>query len=277
MDSREIKKQLDDLCGSHGLSKLIKRVQELEQSHLYMVSKEYGRFVNQFGLFFDVINEIMLGANYIPKEDWPKHRSLQYILINHNIKFLYSSFDQLTKGFWENSFVLSRPAYEAFIRVLYVSLHPEDSDTAFVEQKGKRKFNVTNFIRDELNVDWNDYKFYSVVSHSNKYKVLRDYVQIVKDGQKEPIVIKHKFEELEFEMGLNLLVFLCVVYLRMSIKLIATSYNESLPESLVQKAGKLADLWQNMMKTHTKRYWPQVANDIDKVFDKIISAEKIKD
>jgi hypothetical protein len=274
MDSVEIKRQMDTLCSEHGPSKLIPRIEELKNSHKYLVSKEYGRFIDQFGVFFDVTNEIILGANYIPKESWPKHRSLQYVLINRNIKFIYSAFDQLIGGFWENSFVLGRPAYEAFLRVLFISLHPEDSDSAMLEQKGKRKFTVVNFIKDELKMDWHDYEFYSILTHSNKYMVLRDYVKISKEGQTEPIVIKHKFEKLEFEMALNFLIFLCVVYLKMVTQLLATSTNDSLPKDLVEKAEKLANLWQNSMKTHVKDYWPRVAVDIDNIFLIIEKHEK---
>lgn len=276
MDSTEIIKEMDALCADHGSSEVIDRITELKQAHIFKVSKEYGRFIHQFGVFFDVVNKIILGANYIPKDTWPEHRALQYLLINRNIKYVYSSFEQLIGGFWEDSFVLARPAYEAFLRVAFISLYPEDSDSAFFNQKGKRRFNATNFIKDDLKMNWHDYEFYSILTHSNKYRVVKDYVKLKNEGQLEPIAIKHKFEKLEFEMGVNFLIALNVIYLKMVTQLLATSTNDSLPESLIKKANKLTDLWQNSMKTHNKGYWPRVSDDIDRVFTLIKTAESIK-
>lgn len=270
-----IKTGLDKICNEHGKSKVIQSITNLKLANAARFQVDYGRFKDQFGVFFDVLNEVLLGVNYIPHDKWPDYRGLQFILITHNIKFINSAFEQLNCGLWEDTFVLARPAYEAFIRTLYISFHPHNKEASVIYQKDRKKrFNLTNFIKDELKLEWNDYAFYSITAHSNSWKVIKEYISVTQNGLKEPIAIRLKYEKMEIEIAINYLIFLGVVYLKMAKQLFADSNNGSLPKSLTDKADYLANLWQDSMKTHNKEYWPQVSNDITKIFDMIKTKEQ---
>lgn len=115
----ELRQHLDQMCERHGGSEDISRIYDYERYHQQRVLKEWGRFVSQFESFFDLLNNILVGVNFVPKDTWPEHRNLQYLLCANNVLFFYNSFDRLIKGHPTESMVLSRPLFETFIRIVY--------------------------------------------------------------------------------------------------------------------------------------------------------------
>src|SRR5262245_13365868 len=97
---KEIGERLQAMCKAHGPSKDILRLHAYENERTAFVVEQYGGFVSQFELFFDVINNLVVGANYLPKVNWPPHRSIQFLLVANNIRFLYNSFESLVKTYW---------------------------------------------------------------------------------------------------------------------------------------------------------------------------------
>src|SRR6185369_11020910 len=118
MDSNTdyIRGELDRLCAEIAPSKVISDIGDYQSEHFERVLRDYGRFISQFELYFEQITDMFRAVNYIDKMGWPKHRSVQYLLVVHNLKSLYSSFDRLIHGFYEDSSILSRPVYEAFVK-----------------------------------------------------------------------------------------------------------------------------------------------------------------
>lgn len=269
-----VKKRFDELCDT-GPSQVILDISRYEQGHLRKVSKEYGRFVAQFKLFYDLVVEITRRVNYIEKSNWPKHRSVQFMLIVHNLKNIYSSFDRLVKGFYEDSIVLDRPAYEAFIKVIYITCYPDDPLSVVSGRKSSsgRRFNLTNFVKDELKLDWRDYRLFSIISHAKAYSVLTEAVRISREGQKEPITLEFKFDEKLFELGANDIIFLLLVYLKIIVCLFTTSHNHILKKEMVEKAKELIVLRQKSMSLHPKDYWPHVIKDTEDIFKMIEEVE----
>jgi len=269
-----LKKRFDELCDTEP-SQVVLDINRYEQDHLRKVLKEYERFVAQFELFYDLIVKITQGVNYIEKSNWPKHRSVQFMLIVHNLKNIYSSFDRLVKGFYEDSIVLDRPAYEAFIKVIYITCYPDDPYSVVSGRKSssERKFNLTNFVKDELKLDWSDYRLFSIISHAKAYSVLTEAVKISREGQKEPIALKFEFDEKLFELGVNNIIFLLLVYLKIIVCSFATSYNYILKKEMVEKAKELIMLSEKGMSLHPKDYWPQVIKDTEDIFKMIEEVE----
>jgi len=269
-----LKKRFDELCDTKP-SQVVLDINRHEQGHLRKVLKEYGRFVGQFELFYDLIVEITRRVNYIEKPNWPKHRSVQFMLIVHNLKNIYSSFDRLVKGFYEDSIVLDRPAYEAFIKVIYITCYPDDPYSVVSGRKSSsgRKFNLTNFVKDELKLDWRDYRLFSIISHAKAYSVLTEAVKISGEGQKEPIALEFTFDEKLFELGANYIAFLLLVYLKIIVCLFTTSYNNILRKEMVEKAKKLIALGQKGMSLHPKDYWPQLMKDTEDIFKMVQEVE----
>lgn len=269
-----LKRKFDDLCDTEP-SQVVLDINRCEQAHSRKVLKEYGRFVAQFDLFYDLIVKITGGVNYIEKSNWPKHRSVQFMLIVYNLKSIYSSFDRLVKGSYEDSIVLDRPAYEAFIKVIYITCYPDDPLSVVSGRKSSsgRKFNLTNFVKDELKLDWSDYHLFSIISHAKAYSVLKEAIKISREGQKEPIALELKFDEELFELGVNYIIFLLLVYLKIIVCLFTTSYNHILKEEMVEKAKELIVLREKIMSLHPKDYWPQVIKDTEDIFKMIEEVE----
>lgn len=269
-----LKKRFDELRDTEP-SQVVLDINRYEQDHLRKVLKEYERFVAQFELFYDLIVKITQGVNYIEKSNWPKHRSVQFMLIAHNLKNIYSSFDRLVKGFYEDSITLDRPAYEAFIKVIYITCYPDDPFSVVSGRKSSsgRKFNLTNFIKDELKLDWHDYRLFSIISHAKAYSVLTEAVKISREGQKEPIALKFKFDEKLFELGGNYIIFLLLVCLKIIVCLFTTSYSHILKKEMVEKAKELIMLSEKGMSLHPKDYWPQVIKDTEDIFKMIEEVE----
>jgi len=72
------------------------------------VLQQYGRFIAQFEMFIGLLVEIVEDINYIDKRDWPKYRSVQFILRVQNLKTLESIFNRLTRGSYEDALILIR-------------------------------------------------------------------------------------------------------------------------------------------------------------------------
>jgi hypothetical protein len=273
----ELRDKLDQICQNHGPSRDFLSIYAYENDHATMVLKEYGRFVSQFELFFDLLNDLIVGVNFIPKSSWPPQRSIQFLLAANNVRFFYNSFDRLIKGFWVESMVLSRPIFEAFIKIVFASCYPAIADAALVPKRsdGKR-FNLTGFIRDDLRLDWLTYRLWSTVAHSNTYEVLGDLSSL---RAKTPALICMKlgFDKTEFESALNLLMFVAQAHLRAVIGLFVTSFGKELTEDLVQKAQALTDLWGKAMRRHPKEHWPRVMDDLDYVFEIVKASETGQD
>ena len=275
--SDEIREKLDQMCQAHGPSRDFLSIHDYELDHASLVLKEYGRFVSQFELFFDTLNDLIVGINYIPKASWPPQRSIQFLLAANNVRFFYSSFDRLIKGFWVESMVLSRPVFEAFIKIVFASCHPSIFDAVLVQKRsdGKR-FNLTGFIRDDLRLNWITYRLWSAIAHSNSYEIFKD-LSSIRDKKTPLISMKLAFDKKEFEAALNLLLFVAIAYLHTILKLFITSYDKEINQDEVQKAQLLTELWKASLRNNPKDHWRKVMDDLDYVFEIVMAAEAGQD
>lgn len=269
-----IKKEYDALCATRLPSVVMSDIAKFQTKHLQKVSHEYGRFINQFELQYDLITGLFLKVNYIEKTDWPKHRWAQLLFFVHNLKSLYSSFERLVSGFYEDSFILARPAYEAFIKSTYINCEPKDPFAIISDRKvGKEKFRITKFIRDDLKLAWHDYKLFSSWTHANQFSVLKEAIDIHRFGQTGTISLKFKFDQKLFELGINDLNFLLLVNLKSLVSLFATKTNDVLKPEMLEDAYKLIDLNEKNLLNHPKDYWPLVIKDTRDIFELIKRAD----
>lgn len=72
-----LRDQFDELCGTE-LSQIVFSIKNYEQKHLNLVSKEYGRFISQSELFYELIIQLSTAVNYIDKSDYSKIKGLQF-------------------------------------------------------------------------------------------------------------------------------------------------------------------------------------------------------
>lgn len=271
----KIKKELDDLCDVIAPSKVVLDIGQYQTTHANKIRKEYGRFVSQFELYYDLIVEIFHAVNYIDKTGWPKYRSVQFLLFVHNLKSLYSSFERLIHGFYEDSIILARPVYEAFIKSVYITCDPTDPYAVVSGSKGNmlKKFNLSYFLKNDLKLEWHDYRLFSALTHANQFSVLKEAKDIFEGGQKDAIALKFYFDKNLFELGINKISYLLLVNLKAIIALFAINSNDILKKEMIEKAEKLIDLRERGFSLHSKDYWPKVIKDTKDIFEMMKETE----
>jgi hypothetical protein len=204
-------------------------------------------------------------------QNWPTYRSIQFLTCVYNSKTIFSSFEKLNQGFYTDSQILYRSPYEALLKIVYISLHPEVDPYSVISNNykpGVPKFKITNFIRDELKFDWKDYFLLSASSHGNQYEIANEALKIYKEGQKEAISIKIKFNQMQYEMGLNHLTFIVYAYLKIIRQLFYSSDIEYSAEQsrLLKLMDNYCELrYTSTIESHPKTYWPTVFKDFDKI------------
>lgn len=274
-ETEEIKRELDNLCNVIALSKVILDISQYQTTHANKILKEYGRFVSQFELYYDLIVETFHAINYIDKAGWPKHRNALFLLFVYNLKSLYSSFERLIHGFYEDSIILARTVYEALIKSVYITCDPADPYAVVAGAKGnmQKKFNLSHFLKDDLKLEWHDYRLFSALAHANQYSVLREAVDIHQQGQKEAIALKFQFDKKLFELGTNYINYLLLVNLKATVTLFATSSNHVLKQEIIDKVKKLIDLRERSIALHPKDYWLKVIKDTKDIFEMVRKTE----
>lgn len=278
-----LKDEFDGLCNAIAPSKVVLDIKQYESWHLEKVLKDYGRFVQQFELYYDLITEVVMAINYIDHTNWPSHRGVQFILMVHNLKSLYSAFDRLIKGFYEDSIILARPVYEGFIKNIYITCYPNNplfivnNKLYTIKIEKSKNFNLTSFIADELKLDWHAYHIFSAVAHSNSYSTLGEAYDISRYGQKKSIALQFQFDKILFELGINYIIFLLLVNLKLIDVLFITERNNILKNELDQKVKKLISLREQSFLLHPKEYWPKVIKDTQDIFTMIKDVEAGQD
>lgn len=257
-------------------SKVVQEILEYEQKHIsYMVS-EYHKFILQFEHAYELIVDLMIALNYFPKDNFPKHRSTQIILLNNNLKPLFSGFERLKRGFYEDSLTLFRVCYDTIIRIYFISFYPKDFEAVLVDKlpEGRRRFNLTNFIKNDLDVDWSYlYSLMSHVSHANRSKTLIDILSILRNGQKTPIQLEFKIDTELMSSSINILYFICWNYLKIFFDLFIRpqekKFNQDILRNLIDTEKVYSRIIQAMPNKISNSY-----GDVIKIYKKIKEKEE---
>lgn len=260
-----LKARLDVFCQKYP-NVLGSSIQSREGNHHYLVTHgahTYGRFESQFGTFFDIINKILLGINYIKKDKWPNHRVLQYLMIQNNLISLRNSVELALNGYYSDSLILARVNLEALVRCLWMSCHPENCNSGVIKIKGKKEFNYTNFISIDLKLDWKDYGFWSPSVHANQVAVVNDWIKISKKEKDYPICLELKFDKKMIEICINSIVFLELFNLKFVVEILVTGSDEkNLPMELIEEAKEYILCYEKTIRSHPKKYWPKIPDDL---------------
>ena len=272
-ESRRIRDGLDAMCNKY-TTEASDNVLKYEEAQFFVKThgdKSYGRFRGQFRLFFELANKIILGLNYIDKSKWPENRPIQFLFIVNNLRAIHTSTGILLRNNWEESMSVMRAPLEAFFRIVWISANPSRVSAGVAKQKdGGKEFNLTNFIQDDLKLDWKDYQMMSMKAHSNYISVIQDHLSLNEGTYEYPIMLKLKEDKVMFEVCVNYIIFLEILYLKYLVEVLVTdTHEEHLSEELISDARDYVRLKQEMLKTHPKDYWPSVADDIDDIIELI--------
>lgn len=274
IDIDALTNELDELCSHITPSELVLRIYEMDKEHIQYVVEKYQRFVAQSEAYFDLLVKAIHHVNYVTKSGWPPHKLVQLLLINHNIKPLLSGFDRLMKGYYEDSHILLRTPYEAFFRVIFISLNPDDPYYSFApRKKGLKQFKLTNFVTQELELDWHHYRVMSSIAHANQFSAMTDFYKIVKEGQTEPITLTFGFDENMFSMCINQLGFLLLFYLRTVTLLFLAHGHQSADVEMIDNCRKYISLYQKSFAAHINPHFRSLAKDVDDIFQMLEEVE----
>ncbi len=238
------------------------------------VMAHYGRTVVLFELCFCLFAEIVAGLNPADKSRWPKHRSIQLLLFLHNLPTLESAEDRLVKGCYEDAFVLLRVPYEAFLRMVFISLFPADAWSALHAVPGRRAFNATNLLAQDLRLPWSDHALLSVFTHAHRGTVLSHAIDIAARGRRDPLALEYRFDEGQFSIGANLLNVVCYMFLGMVVHVFGRDMTA--PPGLVErvrKASEVAEVVGAILRRHRREYLPAVVDDIDDILSLMRAAD----
>lgn len=274
--NQELLKEIDLLC-SLNKKNIITDINKYEKWHKEKVLTTYGRYSDQFKLFYELLNDIINEVNFINKSDWSNRTGAQLLLITHNLKSIYSSFTKSLDGFYEDSLILLRPAYEAFIKLVYISCHlDEDAYTIIAGKKDsqKVKFNLTHFIKNDLNLGWTEYMLTSAMTHGNLYSVLNEAIEIQKNGQTEPISLKFEYNKTMLEVCINYIRYVLYVYLKTSSLLFITKDTNDTLNKHGELAQKLTEFIEKDFLSHKKDYFPTVIKDTKDIFTLLENMKK---
>lgn len=270
-ESEDLIRRLDALVNDNDPVQ-INAIREYEAAHRNYVASSYGRFMGQFEMFFNAMTDYSHNINYLDKKQWPINRGFQFVISTSSLKQLYTSYDLLCAGSYEDSITVLRSAYEAFLRIIFISLHPECPYNAY-ELPGQigAKFNATGLVRDELKLDWNTYNILSVFAHSNKYKVINDMIEIGLHKRAMLITLSYQQDDDMISVITNLINFLCTVYLDAYDQLFTVDISmhdqRDVIQSHIDKLHEYALIEHEALRTHNaNEYWRQVAVDTENIF-----------
>lgn len=273
--------EFDDLCNDILPSKITETMDKWADEHLSKFRLELGRFCSQFEAEYDVLVRAIHHVNYgTDKSAWPAYRLPQFVIAVENLKPLYSSYCMLAKGYYEDSMILTRVAYEAIMRIVYISLHPDDTCWGFADKhiKGARRFNLTSLIKDDLLLDWSEYRTLSSMVHCYAPSVLNKIAEIGKNGQKEPLTLGFDYSQIYSEVAINTIKFVLLIFMRMVACIL---FNPPKPDAfdthLHAQVMRCIDLEQRCLISHPSAHWAAIVNDLDYLFRVVTAADEKKD
>lgn len=192
-----------------GPSKTSLDIYKYIQNHKLLLYKEFGNFIKQFEDFFNDMNELIALLNYVPKERWSNIKIIQYLMFPETMKTLHRSFEDLNDGYYDESMMLNRSVYETFLRIVFISCFPNDYESVFVKpKKGRIAFNVSNFPRDTLKLNWDFlYGIMSAIHHSKKHRILTEITSRQVDPNQIVSLLYQSDKKIGMPMCVNIIMF----------------------------------------------------------------------
>ena len=244
--------------------------------------------MTEFGYASIIIDEtltvlpcLIQGLNYLPRHDWPKHRSTQYLFLPNICETLYCAKKTLFDGFYDESVILSRSAFDGLMRIVFISCYQTASEAVLVEKApdGMIRFNMTNFLRDTLKLpEWvNIWQLQSVFTHGKRFRVLKYLADARKTGETPAVSLNLRYDEKGFGFALNQINFLCYYILRLTKVLFP--YLETAPrltDSIKERYLTVQDAYSAVLDDMVPRL-RQTKTDFDKIERIILAAESGQD
>lgn len=257
--NKDILNRLDKICQEQS-SEIVERIINFENIHANKNLTDFGRFIRQFDVYYSYLVKLDYLINFENKKTWPPERGVQWLTFHHNLKPIYSSFNRLIRGFYEDSLILVRPSYEAFIKVVWMSCYSERPYDAI--DPSSHRFNLTNFVKQELKLDWAEYSILSAMTHSH-------WLNIFDHIRKNPKIVELDLNKNQglLEIGISYISFVVYVYLKFYLDFFCVEKNKYITEQLLDIGKEMIFLRRYSFDNYPKPYWPCVMKDVDVIFD----------
>ena len=249
------------------------------EQHREWAKIKLGKMFDLFEYCFDELNIIIQYLNYVPKENWNKQKSTQYLIIPETMKTLHRSIEDALDGYYDESIMLNRSVYETLIRVVFLSCYPDEWEAVFIERKNKMRFEVTGFVKDHLKVHWHwQYQLMCCVAHSKIYNHLSRIKEINEDPVKGTVFLKYSkdFTALSAAMNISLFNLCALVHILVSIFEKDFENYDNL-EKRKDNIHEIDESLRSLIQLNERQNFKLLAKDIEKVGMIIRSAESGND
>lgn len=165
---------------------------------------------------FEILAQAIQGLNFVEKQNWREHNTLQVAFFAKIPKTLFSAFQQIMNGDYYEGLATCRIAYETLLRVCFIERYPENQYSTIIPREGKICFQPTNFLKDILKVVDQDpfYEFLSLSVHSHKFTVMKTLVQ----GQNQGgllVDLGFEYDEKDLQLAFNNLIVITYLAVRL--------------------------------------------------------------
>lgn len=271
------KKELDELIKetqSDSAARTTSDIYKYIERHTSVVVSQFKGYVKYFEDYFDVLNDVISKLNYAPKKEWPQYKSLQYLMFPETMKTLHRAFEDIVAGYYEEAVILLRSVYEAYVKMIFIACYPEDYEAIFINRKHKRNFNLTNFIKDDLHLDWEFiYRLMSYTSHSKTHLILMRLIKLSKGEDKNLIRLEYKYDKDAISRPINLSTFLLYALLNTMLLTFKDDFdNSKIDKNYSIKIVKIDKVLRGIIESLPNKF-SSIISDIDKI-DNILEAVK---
>jgi hypothetical protein len=280
MNHRELWKMIDEVLNPESAQTTLDIYKYIDSHKRAVVARsESAEFIKIFGDFFHELNIVISYLNLVPKNNWKRHKKIQYLLYPEVMKTLHRALEDTTDGYYEEAMMLLRSVYETFLRIAFLSCYPENWEAIFYNRKNKMNFEVTGFVKNHLKLKCDFiYGVMSDVHHSKKQKNLSSLIRRSKSNINEPIRIEYRGNKKLLWRSFNYTIFslCCLFHAMMSIFLDDFDKNDQL-KVREERLKKIDLILLGLIETNPDVEFASLAKDIKKVGEIIKSADSGED
>jgi len=274
MDKNELNQLINEVRNTE-VSKTSLDILEFVTQHKAKVMSEFYPYIKNFEDYFHELTLVIDYINYIPKNNWKNHKGIQYLFFPHALKTLHCSFENSIDGYYDESIMLCRSAFESFLRIVFLSCYPSDWESVFVDKKGERQFNVTSFTKEHLKINWEFiYKIMCWTSHSNIFRSGLKLKEKFEEQNATKISLEYSWDKDNMAMSINnvILTLTCLFHAMFSI-----FEKDLIKYSDLSKVQKINNILIGVIETNPKENFASLAKDIKKIGEIIKVADSGED
>lgn len=273
ISTKELQRLYDSIYNK-GPAKTTLDIYRYANIHKNLVLKKWNIYIKSFEDCFDALSNTINELNYVEKNSWPPNKGIQYMLYPETLKTLHCSFEVMCNGYYEEALILQRSVYETYLAMLFTAYYPSDCESVLYTVKGKRVFNVSNFLADNLKVDWGFiYRVCSYSAHRKKHTHSERLIQISKGMFKKAHTLTFEYDEEAITRPLNMLFFLQYVLTHFLIIVFENDISKRLQPKIVLRLKNMDRFLRAIMEGTPNKY-AKIPADVDKIDSLITLAMK---